>query len=182
MAVDVIRLGEGDDIEAQAAAYKALRLVGLEKSPISFANTYEEMAIRTVDDIIAELRANIVVGVVMEGAELIGVGGVRREAPGKMNHKGFVYGNYVREDVRGRGVGKMIMKELEKRARDTVPTDLLPPFEELQLRVVEGNESAIKLYESMGFEKFGFTQRAVRHNGIYVGEHYMHKFLIDGEK
>lgn len=180
MAIEAIRLGEGGVSEAEA--YKALRLEGLTKDPISFANTYDEMAVRTVDDIIAELKANIVVGVLMENSELIGVGGIRREAPGKMNHKGIIYGNFVRQDVRGRGVGKLIMSDLEKRARATAPSDLLPAFEELQLRVVEGNEPAIRLYKSMGYKEFGFAARAVRYQGKYVGEHYMHKYLIDPNK
>lgn len=177
MAIETIRLGGGG--EGEAEAFKALRLHGLKNDPVSFANTYEEMAIRTIDDIVAELRANIVIGVLKEGSELVGVGGIRREAAGKMNHKGMIYGNYVKPEMRGKGIGRRIMLELEKNARETVPTDILPGFEELQLRVVEGNDSAIKLYKSVGYEEFGYAARAVRYNGQYVGEYYMHKYLID---
>jgi ribosomal protein S18 acetylase RimI-like enzyme len=177
MAMQAIRLGEGGESEAEA--YKALRLDGLKKNPTAFANSYEQMAARSIDDIMAELRANIVVGVLIEETELIGVGGIRREEAGKMNHKGIVYGNYVSQNARRRGVGRLIMQELENRARAAAPTELLPAFEELQLRVVEGTEAAIKLYHSLGFTQFGFAPRAIRYEDKYIGEHYLHKFLID---
>jgi len=178
MAIEVIRLGEGDVCVSQAEAYKALRLEGLKNDPMSFANTYREMYERPINDIIAELQANIVVGVLKEGSEFIGVGGIRREAAGKMNHKGIVYGNYVKPEMRGKGIGKMIMTDLELRARNTPPTDLLPTIEELQLRVTEGNEPAMKLYISMGYEQFAYSKRAIRHNGVYVGEYFMQKFFM----
>jgi RimJ/RimL family protein N-acetyltransferase len=73
------------------------------------------------------------------------------------------------------------MLELEKQARETAPTALLPGFEELQLRVVEGNDPAIKLYKSVGYEEFGYAARAVRYKGDYVGEYYMHKYLTEGK-
>jgi len=175
MAIRARTLEEGD-----AEAYKDLRLEGLERSPIAFANSYEQIQQRPVDIIRQELRDNIVIGVFHEGENLVGIGGIRREEPAKMDHKGIVYGNYVREGMRRKGVGKLIMLELEKRARAVAPTMELPAFEELQLRVVQGNDAALKLYESLGYTKFGYSDRAVRYKGEYVGEHYLHKYLNQG--
>jgi len=67
----------------------------------------------------------------------------------------------VRESCRGQGVGRALLVTLLDRIK------ACRGVEQVSLTVVSGQEAAIALYRSLGFERFGLEPR-----GLNVGERY----------
>jgi L-amino acid N-acyltransferase len=59
---------------------------------------------------------------------------------------------YVRKDLRGKGVGKALMRELIARARGAGICVLLA-------RIAEGNPPSVRLHSDVGFERIGTMRR-----------------------
>jgi ribosomal protein S18 acetylase RimI-like enzyme len=78
---------------------------------------------------------------------------------------------YVAPEVRGRGLGRMLLEAAIAQARAT------PGIEQLMLAVNATNVPARNLYLAMGFEPFGREPRALKIDGHYFDEDYMALFL-----
>ena len=107
------------------------------------------------------------------GEKLIGVvsferEGARRE---KLRHKGLLFRMYVDKNASGRGIGKLLIREVIARA------EALGDIEQINLTVVGANERAKGLYESFGFETFSIETKAIKYKGKYFNEETMVLFL-----
>jgi len=76
----------------------------------------------------------------------------------------------VQEEMRGKGVGKALLTELMKLAKDKFRIEIL------HLEVYEGNP-AKRLYERLGFTKFGCQTHFIKEDGKYLGKTFMQKYL-----
>ena len=99
------------------------------------------------------LGRDYVVGAFDEGG-LIGIGGFARFAGDKLDHKGLIWGMYVRPQARGRGVADALMRALVEHAWGCVGL--------LQLTVMADNARARAFYERHGFQLYGIEPQAVR--------------------
>ena len=54
-------------------------------------------------------------------------------------------------------------------------------IDQIQLMVWDFNESALKLYESLGFKTFGVQERSLKYNGQYWDEEHMVLFLDENK-
>ncbi|WP_178024123.1 GNAT family N-acetyltransferase [uncultured Paenibacillus sp.] len=156
--------------ERDAAAYQSLRLRGLQVNPEAFGSFYEReaaFAIETVADRIKPNKDRFVIGAFDEDGTLTGIVTFIRENSPKTRHKGNVFGFFVIPELRGKGVGKALMRELLARAKQ------LEGLEQLNLAVVSANGSARRLYESVGFQTYGTERRALKWDGEYFDEDYM---------
>lgn len=77
----------------------------------------------------------------------------------------------VGEEFRGHGVGRALMEDLIKLAKEKFKIELL------HLEVYEGNP-AIHLYEKLGFERYGTQRRFIKDKGEYLNKILMQKSLI----
>lgn len=98
---------------------------------------------------------------------LAGTAGFYREQEPKSRHKGRVWGVYVTECCRGRGIGRQLMSTLIDRARPS------PGLEQIILSATTEQTAAMQLYESLGFQRFGREPRALFVNGMYLDEDYL---------
>ena len=89
------------------------------------------------------------------GQDLVGTVALEFAAKPKTRHKGLVIGMYVRPHARGTGAGKALLAAAVAFARARHGIHLL------NLTVTEGNEPAVKLYRSFGFEVFGTEPMAI---------------------
>lgn len=111
-----------------------------------------------------DARTNeLVFGIFIQG-ELAGVAGLSFDTRLKTSHKSRLFGVYVRERFRARGIGRQLVDEALRYART------LPAITITQLTVTAGNTIALNLYESIGFRSFGTEPFAV-----YVGAGYVSK-------
>lgn len=161
--VVVRRLGVAD-----AEDYRTIRLAALAREPDAFGSVYDVEVARPIDAFVERLKTSYVFGA-YAGERIVGLAGFKREDGPKDNHKGFVWGLYVRPSARGQGVARALMAAVIASARDTV--------EHLTLAVVEGNEAALKLYRGLGFEVYGLEPRALKSPAGYRNEVLMVLFF-----
>lgn len=156
--------------ESDAHLYQQLRLSSLKVNPEAFGSTFEreaEFTIETVVDRIKPTKDKFVLGAFDARGTLVGIVTFMREAGLKTAHKGNVYGMYVAPEMRGRGLAKLLMLEL------IVLAKACDGLEQVNLTVVSNNDSAKKLYESVGFEVYGLERNALKFNGQYYDEDLM---------
>jgi RimJ/RimL family protein N-acetyltransferase len=152
-----------------AEQYRRLRLESLLKEPASFASSYEEEQSRSLDDIkdrIPENKESFIYGL-FDKEILVGMIGFKREDKIKFKHKGFIWGVYIAENYRGQGYSKQMLKDTLIKAKD------IPGIQQIQLTVAATNNSAKKLYESYGFNTFGYENGALYVDGFYIDEEHM---------
>lgn len=68
---------------------------------------------------------------------------------------------------RGQGIGRALMRQVIKWAKDT------EGITRLELEVLARNEVAVHLYERLGFEREGIVRRAIFRDGAYLDEYVM---------
>ncbi|ARP93867.1 GNAT family N-acetyltransferase [Bordetella genomosp. 13] len=150
----VRRLDAGD-----AAAYRALRLEGLQHHPEAFGASWEEEQAHDAPWFAARLEEGLVLGACAADGALAGAVGMYVPAAAKQRHKGVLWGMYVRPQARGSGVARALLDELLRMASGHV--------EELRLTVTADNEAARRLYVAAGFVEYAREPRALR-----VGQRY----------
>lgn len=156
--------------ESDAQLYQQLRLSSLKVNPEAFGSTYErevKFEVETVVERLKPTKDKFVLGAFDDSGSLVGIATFMRENSLKTAHKGNVYGMYVAPEMRGKGLGKSLMLELIRKTRDC------DGLEQINLTVVSKNDSAKKLYMSVGFEVYGVEQNALKFNGQYFDEDLM---------
>ncbi|CAM4350108.1 GNAT family N-acetyltransferase [Paenibacillus phoenicis] len=156
--------------ESDASIYQSLRLQGLQVNPEAFGSTFEREADFTMDMVTERIKPTedrFVLGAFDEHGTLAGIVTFIRESSPKTRHKGNVFGLLVTPGMRGKGIGQALMEELLARAKR------MEGLEQLNLTVVSTNDSARRLYESLGFQRYGTERRALKWDGAYFDEDYM---------
>jgi ribosomal protein S18 acetylase RimI-like enzyme len=155
-------------LPAEAEAFRAIRLEALATCPEAFATTYAKQAADPPGYFAETLRAAAVFGA-FRGEEIVGMAGLRREPGDRKQHKGVLWGMYVRPAARGLGLGRALLRAVLEYARGEV--------EQVLLLVVSDNRRAVRLYESEGFVSYGLERRALKQGERYLDEYHMMRFL-----
>ena len=156
--------------ESDAHSYQQVRLSALKNNPEAFGSTYEREAAYPLEFVASRLKPGedqFVLGSFQDGGVLAGIVTFKREESPKMRHRGNVFAMYVAPEARGGGVGKSLLEELIRRAREA------DGLEQIHLAVVTDNSSARKLYTSLGFEVYGTEPYALKVGGKYYDEDLM---------
>ena len=155
--------------DRDADSYRLLRLEALEREPLAFTDSVAEHQDMTLESIRHRLGAaedNFVLGAFID-RQLIGMAGFFRRRGEKIRHRGGIWGVYVSQECRGKGVGRALLGELIGLVQ------LLPGMEHVALAVSSQNVGAKGLYESLGFEVYGCERRALKIGDAYVDEELM---------
>jgi ribosomal protein S18 acetylase RimI-like enzyme len=152
-----------------AAAFQQLRLHGLLESPGAFGSSHAEEAVLHLNTVAQRLEAKRDTAVfgAFAGETLIGLVGLGRERMTKLAHKAFVWGMYVAPDYRSQGAGRLLLNAALELARS------VPAIRQVNLHVNAGNNAAIGLYESMGFQSFGCETGGLSIDGVLHDELHM---------
>ncbi len=116
----------------------------------------------------ARLAREYVVGVDGEGvgdAGLVARGGFARITGSKLDHKGLIWGMYVRPNHRGRGLASAVLEALLVEAATQVRQVLLTLY--------AANAGARALYERHGFTVYAIEPEAIRDGEAYHDEALM---------
>jgi ribosomal protein S18 acetylase RimI-like enzyme len=151
-------------VGADAAAFRGLRLAGLQEAPTAFGSSFAAEKDRTVADFAETIERNYLAGA-FEGGALVGVAGFYQSAGEKMTHRGNIWGVYVDPAQRGRGIARLLMENVMAHARGIV--------EQVHLCVVTENEAARRLYTALGFVSYGIEPRSLRIGDRYYDEDLM---------
>ena len=139
--------------------FLALRLEGLSRHPEAFgADSAGDIALG-MEEWCRRLTDNPVFGGFRDH-RLVATAGMYRESREKMRHKGVLWGVYVTEAARRNGFGRAVVEAAVAEARQKVA--------QLMTAVSAGNQAALDLYLSLGFQPWGVQPRALK-----VGERYI---------
>jgi ribosomal protein S18 acetylase RimI-like enzyme len=148
------------------ATFRAIRLESLERAPHVFGTARHQEADRRGEWWRSRLAsADLGVHVALLAGEPVGMAGWLLPAAANTRHRAYVWGVYVRDGLRGGGVGRALMTATlaEAEARSDA----------IDLNVLTDNAPAIGLYESLGFVVVGTVPRALKHAGVYRDQHLM---------
>jgi ribosomal protein S18 acetylase RimI-like enzyme len=149
-----------------------LRLEGLEAHPEAFGTSAQSWREGTREKTEAVLRDSegpgddFVLGAFEDDA-LLGVLGFRRETKEKIDHKGTLWGFYVRHASQGRGVGTTLLKAALERLR------AIEGLAYARLIVSTANEAAVNLFSVHGFERYGLEEGGIHASGRVWDQAYM---------
>jgi ribosomal protein S18 acetylase RimI-like enzyme len=150
--------------EADAGAYRALRLRALSEHPEAFTASAEAEAAHPEAWFAERIATGPIYGGWHAGA-LAGMAGFFVREGAKLAHKGVLWGMYVAPEARGSGLGKALIAAVIAHARGRC--------EELTLGVWTDNKPALALYRAMGFVECGFEARLLKLDGRYYDETWM---------
>ena len=156
-----------------AEKYRSIRLESLKSIPEAFASSYEEEKDFSIEKYKNKLQSNdsSTYGAFEKG-ELVGIITLYEEKLDKLSHRAHIGAMYVSDSLRGLGIGKALMEEAIEKAKN------IEWLEQVYLAVVSTNESAKKLYSSLGFEVFGTEKKGLRlKNNIYFDVDFMILYL-----
>ena len=155
---------------SDAAQYRVLMLQAYELAADAFTSTAEERATEPeafwVKRISDPTGGSAAFGA-FEGQELVGTVALEFSGKPKTRHKALVIGMYSAPAARGKGVGRALLEAAIEHAR--AKAGLLT----LVLTVTEGNEPAVNLYRSAGFQTIGVEPMAIRTPTGFKGKVHM---------
>ena len=127
--------------------WKEIRLEALKKSPDSFVSSFEEED-KTPDNMWAEQLENSIKFGYFINNEIVGCSGLLIEKATKISHTGSLFGMYVKDGVRGSGVGFDLVNFVKNYAKEN-------HIKHLYLGCNAENLGAVKLYKKCGFKIYG---------------------------
>ncbi|KTB78429.1 GNAT family N-acetyltransferase [Pseudomonas syringae] len=158
-----------------ATAYRALMLEAYTRHPDAFTSDVTERETLPVawweKRLDGSPTASEAVFAAVEDDQLLGVAGLSVETRKKASHKATLFGMYVPQAHRNRGIGSQLLYSVLAYAKSR------PRLLVVQLTVTEGNAQAQALYEQMGFVAFGVEPFAVAVGSRFVAKVHMWKDL-----
>ena len=152
--------------------FQELRLRALTEHPEAFASSYDLEVAYSMEFVAGRLQRtaespdSFTLGAFHQ-TNLIGMVGFRRKDGEKEQHRGHIWGMYVRSDLQGRGFGKALLSEAIDLAKS------MTGLEQIELCVVTRNKQARGLYATLGFDSCGIDPRALFVDGVYLDEERM---------
>jgi len=160
----------------ESSIYREVRLACLKNVPQNFGSTYEEEVLNPkfmFETFIEEESPDHVMFGAFDQERLIGITGFNRMARQRAMHRGEIVQVYVDSTYRGQNIGeKLIRRALEYAfAQDGI--------EQVQLSVIASNQTAIRLYEKLGFKTFGVQPKYFKVGDTYLDQQFMQLFKSD---
>jgi RimJ/RimL family protein N-acetyltransferase len=155
--------------EADADAFREMRLEALRNHPEAYSADYDEQANFSREQWLERLR-NGNTFVACEGDTLVGMAGIFRDGTPKTQHKGKIWGVYVRPNFRGHGLAQRLVNTCVDWAR-------AQQLRYVMLAVITTNTSAVNAYKKCGFAIYGVEPDGLFWDNVYYDEFVMIKWL-----
>ncbi len=160
---------------ADVRDYRRIRLRGLRESPACFGSSYSEDARRPVKEYADRLKwtAGQWTFGGFERKRLVGLITLVRDHRKKERHKASIVGLYVDPQVRRKGVGRALLSHAIATAQG------MRGLRQLRLSVTAANQSAVRLYQSLGFSIYGREEDALHVRGVFYAELLLARYLVE---
>ena len=163
----------------ESAIYREVRLACLKNAPQFFGSTYEEEILNpkfSFETYIETDSPDHVMFGAFDGERLIGITGFNRMARKRASHRGELVQVFVEPGYRGQNIGEKLLRHVLEYAF------ALDGIEQVQLSVIASNQTAIKLYEKLGFKSFGVQPKYFKVGDSYMDQQFMQVFKSDYSK
>jgi ribosomal protein S18 acetylase RimI-like enzyme len=160
----------------ESAIYREVRLACLKNAPDYFGSTYEEEVLHPkifFETYIETASPDHVIFGAFDAERLIGITGFNRMARQRASHRGEVVQVYVDPNYRGQNIGEKLLRRVLEYGFT------LDGIEQIQLSVIASNQTAIRLYEKLGFKTFGVQPRYFKAGDTYMDQQFMQLFKSD---
>lgn len=152
----------------------AIRIEGARNCPIVFRDSSEEMESKSTKDFEDHLDGlnsrDFFVGAFMD-TELVGVAALYHQKNVKLSHKSELGSVYVKPEHRNKGIAKKLIQDIIVRAKNA------GEVRHIGLSVCTTNASALRVYEHLGFTRYGTEPGAVMVDGNLYDEYLMQLVL-----
>ena len=154
-------------VPADAAAYRQVRLRALAEVPPAFGSLPED------EPDLAQTAARLVASEdrcffgAFQGEQLVGIVRLSRYEAANEKHRAYLGGLFVLPPFRRGGCGRALVRAALHRAAG------LSTLRRINLSVVAQQEAAVRLYESLGFRRYGTEPEAFSRSGQFYDEHLM---------
>jgi GNAT superfamily N-acetyltransferase len=145
-------------IAADAPQYRELMLEAYVLAADAFTSTAEERAKEPLSWWANRIASASGLGQsfgAFQAEQLVGTVALEYSTKPKTLHSALVIGMYVKPVARRLGAGAVLMQAAITAARSR------PGLRMLRLTVTQGNDAAVRLYESVGFSKWGVEPMAI---------------------
>ena len=161
-------------VASDASTYREFMLEAYAQAADAFTSTAEERALEPLSW--WEKRTGGEGGLsesfgAFHEALMVGTVALEYSAKPKTRHSAWVIGMYVRPSHRRSGVAAALIQAAVSAAAAR------PEIQTLRLTVTEGNEPAIRLYESVGFVAWGTEPHAIHTKAGFKGKLHMSLIL-----
>lgn len=147
-----------------------MRIESLYESPSAFMANPEDEKAQGIDSFkkrVLEGGNDNLIFACFNDDEIVGSVGLYRETTVKAQHKGTIWGMYVKPQYRAQGIGKKLLTAALEFAKSNMK------LKKVDLSVESSRVSAKKLYSSMGFKKWGHEEYAIKIEDKFFDEEYM---------
>jgi len=161
-------------VASDAPRYRELMLEAYELAADAFTSTAEERAREPIswwEKRIADASGLSESFGAFDQAALVGTVALEYSAKPKTQHSALVIGMYLQHKHRGSGTAQSLLQAAIAAAASH------PGIQVLRLTVTEGNESAVRLYQSAGFRAWGTEPQAIRTPNGFKGKVHMSLIL-----
>jgi ribosomal protein S18 acetylase RimI-like enzyme len=148
--------------------YRNLRLESLKKDTLAFGSSWEEETNLPEETWKRRMRNTLFA---LDEDKLVGTIVWVQDTMLKAKHIANIYGVYVTEEYRGRGVGRLLMDAALARIKKNGGVI------KVKLAVNPTQKAAVKLYQSYGFKIAGKAKKELYIDGRYYDELIMEKML-----
>ncbi len=148
--------------------FKALRLEALKKEQIAFGSSYEEEKRLFADDWKKRIKNALFA---FSKGKVIGMIRYVFEKRIKSNHIAYLYGFYVTEKFRNRGVGKRLMEAALSQIKQN------KKIIKVKILVYSEQKIAINIYKKFGFKYVGTLKRELKVGDNFYDELIFEKFI-----
>jgi RimJ/RimL family protein N-acetyltransferase len=153
-------------------AYKALRDEALQDFPEAFTSDFETERHRSAESYAPRISAPDAHGNKLWGAfdaqnQLLGSIALEVATRAQQRHIGTVLGMFVSRAAQGQGIAS----DLIARCADFAKAS--GQFDQLILTVTASNQHVVRLYERVGFVRYGMLPRAICVNGVFHNKLFM---------
>lgn len=158
---------------ADLADYKSLRDAMLARHEDAFTSDAATEVARTAASYQPRLHASVggsalFTLVAWQSGRMVGALTCEREPRRKVRHVAHLVGMMVADEAQGQGLGRRLLEQAMRLLRSE------PELELVTLSVSAGNLAAVRLYESVGFSRYGLLPRAIRlPDGSYIDKALM---------
>ena len=152
------------------AVYRELMLEAYEQAPDAFTTTAEERRREPESwwlKRIGSASGSATSFGVWDNGSLVGSVAIEYATKPKTRHSALVLGMYVKPARRSKGAGRSLLTAVIEAA------SARPEVLVLTLTLTEGNDPALRLYRSVGFEAWGIEPKAIRTESGLKGKVHM---------